>query len=177
MRDIIERAQGGDADAFTLAVERSIDQLYATAYLVLRDRPAAEDAVQDGLLRAWRGIPGLRDPDRFDGWLRRIVVRAAIDSARSRKPTVEVTFEPANPVRAEDAIANRDLLERAFARLVPLHRAILVLRYYLDLSVPDIAQTLDVPEGTVKSRLHNAAKAMRSALGEVDGPEKDGSRP
>jgi RNA polymerase sigma-70 factor (ECF subfamily) len=177
LREIIERAQGGDAEAFTLAVAGSIDQLYATAYLVLRDRPAAEDAVQDGLLRAWRGIPGLRDPARFDGWLRRIVMRAAIDSARSRRPTVEATFEPADPARAEQAVADRDLLDRAFARLVPLHRAILVLRYYLDLSVPDIARTLDVPEGTVKSRLHNAAKAMRSALGEVDRPDQDGIRP
>jgi RNA polymerase sigma-70 factor (ECF subfamily) len=177
VRHIIERAQGGDADAFTAAVERSIDHLYATAYLVLRDRFAAEDAVQDGLLRAWRGIPGLRDPDRFDGWLRRIVVRAAIDSARRTKPTVDVAFEPADPVRTDDAVANRDLLERAFARLAPLHRAILVLRYYLDLSVPDIARTLDVPEGTVKSRLHNAAKAMRSTLGEVDAPDQEGNRP
>lgn len=169
MREIIERAKGGDADAFTSAVAGSVDQLYATAYLVLRDRHAAEDAVQDGLLRAWRAMPTLRDADRFDGWLRRIVVRAAIDARRRGRPTVELGFEPIDPVRTGEALAMRDVLDRAFARLAPIHRAVLVLRYYLDLSIPEIARTLDVPEGTAKSRLHHAMKAMRSAIGETDG--------
>src|SRR5918992_5493554 len=87
LSEIIERAKAGDADAFTSAVSGSIDQLYAIAYLVLRDRHAAEDAVQDGLLHAWRAMPALRDASRFDAWLRRIVVRAAIDVARRRRPT------------------------------------------------------------------------------------------
>jgi RNA polymerase sigma-70 factor (ECF subfamily) len=177
LREIIERARGGDADAFTSAVATSVDQLYAAAFLVLRDRHAAEDAVQDGLLRAWRKIPSLRDPDRFDAWLRRIVVRAAIDASRRRRPTVEQVFEPAEPFAAGDAVVIRDLLDRAFARLGPIHQAILVLRYYMDLSVPEIARTLDVPEGTAKSRLHHATNAMRSAIAEIDDPGEEATRP
>jgi RNA polymerase sigma-70 factor (ECF subfamily) len=175
LHEIIERARSGDADAFTSAVAGSVDRLYATAYLVLRDRHAAEDAVQDGLLHAWRAMPSLRDPDRFEAWLRRIVVRAAIDASRRRLPTVELAFDPVDPARTADAQATRDLLDRAFARLSAIHRAILVLRFYLDLSVPEIARTLGIPTGTAKSRLHNATRAMRSAMNQIDGAE-EGSR-
>jgi RNA polymerase sigma factor (sigma-70 family) len=175
LSEIIERARAGDADAFTSAVSGSIDQLYATAYLVLRDRNAAEDAVQDGLLHAWRAMPALRDASRFDPWLRRIVIRAAIDLARRTRPTLTLAFDPIDPARSADALATRDLLSRAFARLSPIHRATLVLRFYGELSVPEIARTLELREGTVKSRLHHAVKAMRLAIGEIDAAE-EGSR-
>jgi RNA polymerase sigma-70 factor, ECF subfamily len=174
LREVIERAKDGDADAFTSAVATSVDQLYAAAYLVLRDHHAAEDAVQDGLLRAWRHMPSLRDPDRFDAWLRRIVFRAAVDASRRRRPAVELATELADPVDAGDGLVTRDLLERAFARLEPIQRAILVLRYYVDLSVPEIARTLDVPDGTAKSRLHHAMNAMRSAIAETNPADEGG---
>jgi len=168
LRDLVERAKGGDADAFTSAIGTSVDQLYAAAYLVLRDARAAEDAVQDGLLRAWQRLPSLRDPDRFDAWVRRVVMHTAIDAARRRRPTVELPDDIGAPNRTADVLATRELVGHAFARLAPDHRAVLVLRHYLDLTVPEIARSLDIPEGTAKSRLHHATRQMRDALAALD---------
>ena len=167
MHALIERARDGDADAFSAAIENSLDRLYGAAYLVLRDRHAAEDAVQDGLLRAWRRLPTLRDAARFDAWVRRIVMHAAIDSARRRRPTVELGTEIEGPDTGGDLEA-RSVIGDAFGLLPPAHRAVLVLRYYLDLTVPEIASTLEVPEGTAKSRLHHATRRLRAVLAEID---------
>lgn len=174
MHSLIERARDGDADAFSAAIEGSLDGLYGAAYLVLRDRHAAEDAVQDGLLRAWRHLPTLRDAARFDAWVRRIVMRAAIDAARRRRPTVELGTEIEDPGTAGD-LEGRSVIGDAFGRLPPAYRAVLALRHYLDLTVPEIAATLKIPEGTVKSRLHHATRRLRADLEELD-PELGGIR-
>lgn len=168
MQELIERARDGDADAFTAAIAGSIDRLFAAAYLVLRDAGAAEDAVQDGLLLAWRRLPSLREPARFDAWVRRIVIHSAIDAVRRRRPTRQLVTDPPDAQVAADDVETRDLVGSAFERLAADHRAVLVLRHYLDLTIPEIASTLGVAEGTAKSRLHHAHRRVRDILVELD---------
>src|SRR5207344_399019 len=93
-RDLVVRARGGDRDAFARLAAAAITNLDAVARMITRDPERAKDAVQEALARAWRDLPGLRDPDRFDAWLRRLLVRACIDEfrrARSRVIEVELT--------------------------------------------------------------------------------------
>jgi RNA polymerase sigma-70 factor (ECF subfamily) len=166
-RDLVEAAQRGDRDAFGLLVGRSVDRLFGTACLILRDRDRAEDAVQEALVRAWRDLPTLRDVDRFPAWLRRLLVRACADVGRTeRRFTADVRAISLEPTISDTsaALADRDELERALRRLTLEQRTLLVLRYHLDLSLDELAETLDVPVGTVKSRLHYATDALRAAL-------------
>lgn len=167
MIDLVARARRGDADAYGTLVGGTIDRLFGAAFLIVRDRSRAQDAVQDGLMRAWRELPSLRDDGRFDAWLRRIVVRAAIDELRRQRAHPHLTLMPgAEPVTYADSdlVVARDTLERGFARISADHRAVLVLRHYLDLSLPQIAGTLGIPEGTAKSRLHHASQSLRAAI-------------
>jgi RNA polymerase sigma-70 factor (ECF subfamily) len=164
---IVDAAASGDHRAFGLLAEQSADRLYATATLILRDRALAEDAVQEALIRAWRDLPGLRDPSRWDAWVRRLTVNACIDETRrrGRRPTMSLLPEHDRPVPdGATRLAERDRLERAFAQVSPQHRAALVLHHHLGLPLPEIADALGIPLGTAKSRLHHARRAMRAAL-------------
>ena len=168
-RELVIRAQAGDADAFTSLVGSTVDGLYSTARLILRRDDDAEDAVQDALLRAWLGIRGLRDPDRFEAWLRRLTVHACYRTAsrgRNRR-VVEVgpidVGEPSAPDRSQGLVV-RDQLERGFRRLPVDQRAVLVVHHFLDLSDADASDMLGIPIGTMKSRLHRATAALRAAL-------------
>ncbi len=167
-RDLVVRAQGGDHDAFAALAQAAIDRLHGTARLVLHDPDRAQDAVQEALVHAWRMLPTLRDPERFDAWLYRLLLNACHDEARrGRFGRFEVSLAFVRPPAiADDAgdLAERDEVERAFRRLTADERAVLACRHYLDLSVPQIADTLRVPEGTVKSRLNRATAALRAAL-------------
>jgi RNA polymerase sigma-70 factor (ECF subfamily) len=167
-RDLVERAGRGDHDAFGQLVGASIARLEAVARLILRDRELARDAVQETYLRAWRDLPGLRDPDRFDAWLHRLTVNACLDVVRRRRRRPhEVDLTPITPSAVPDQtglVADRDQLERGFRRLGTDHRAVLVLHYYVGLSVPAVAETLGVPLGTAQSRLGRALAALRDAL-------------
>ena len=167
-RELVERAGRGDHDAFALLVGTSIGRLDAAARLILRDPDLARDAVQDGFLKAWRSLPTLRDPERFDAWLRRLVVRSCIDTLRRRgRRAVEVELTPLHsPVLGDIAsiVADRDLLDAALRRLAPESRAVVVLHYYLGLPLPDVAATLGIPVGTAQSRLHRSLAAMRSSI-------------
>ena len=167
-RDLVERAQRGDEAAFGLLAGRISDQLYAVAFHILRDAGRADDAAQQAMIDVWRHLPSLKEPDRFVGWAYRIVVRAAYAEARSRRawaiPTSTPTTLRATTADVAGTIADRDELERGFARLSLDHRAVLVLKHYLDLPNDEIAAALDVPEGTVRSRLHNGLKALRAAI-------------
>ncbi len=167
-RDLVERARKGDHDAFSELAGAAISRLDATAWLVLRDPEQAKDAVQNTLVRAWRDLPTLRDPDLFDAWLHRMLVNACIDEARRlrrHRLDVELTTLHAPAIAGiESAVVDRDQLERGFMRLEPDARALIVLHHYLDLPLPEVATTLGIPLGTAKSRLHRAIQVMRAAL-------------
>jgi RNA polymerase sigma-70 factor (ECF subfamily) len=163
---LVKRARSGDRDAFTALAASHLDRMYATASLMLHDRDLAEDAVQEALIRAWRDLPTLRDSARVGAWLRRLLVRACYDEARRRRrgsQPVHLHALPGIP-DATAATADRDVLERAFRRLSVEHRAAIVLRHYLDLTVAETAEAMHVPLGTAKSRLHHAERALRGAL-------------
>lgn len=162
-------AQRGDRDAFAVLVRTHADRLFGTARRILRDIDLADDAVQQTLVVAWRELPGLRDAERFEPWTTRILVRICFDLSRaSRRAAVQlipldVAAEPLTG-DAADIVERRDLLERAFRRLPPEQRAILVLRHYLGLEPAEIAETLGIAPGTARSRLHYAHREMRAAL-------------
>jgi RNA polymerase sigma-70 factor (ECF subfamily) len=167
-REIVIRARDGDREAFARLAAASIARLDTVARLITRDPERARDAVQETLARAWRDLPGLRDPDRFDAWLRRVLVRACMDELRGmRARTIEVALidvhHPAIPDATRD-LAERDALERAFRRLDPEQRSLVVLYYYLDLPLAEAASAAGIPEGTAKSRLARARDALRAAL-------------
>jgi RNA polymerase sigma-70 factor (ECF subfamily) len=168
VRDLVQRAQDGDAAAFERIARDAAARLQGVAIRILRDPAAADDAVQDALVRAWRDLRGLRDPDRLDAWLHRLVVHAALDEIRRRRRRpIEVAVLPLDLVGAADvdrSVDDRDALERAFRRLSGDHRAVFVLHHYLGLRSAEIAETLGVATGTVESRLHYATRALRAAL-------------
>jgi RNA polymerase sigma-70 factor (ECF subfamily) len=179
-RDYVEQAGRGDHDAFAVLVGASIARLEAVARLILRDPELARDAVQEAYIRAWRDLPGLREPDRLDAWLHRLTVNACLDVARRRRRRpIEVELTPIDPGSVGDStalVADRDQLERGFRRLRTEHRAVLVLHYYVGMSVSDVAETLDVPMGTAQSRLGRALAALREALGDDAEPDSAGVR-
>ena len=171
-RDLVERAMAGDHDAFSELARVSIGRLYVVARLILRDDKGAEDATQEALLAAWRRLDGLRDPDRFEAWLHRLLVNACYREARRgrRRGSIEVHVDPLAMPEAPGAndlgidVAVRDQLERGFRRLDVDQRTVLVMHYYLGFSLDDAALVLGIPPGTVRSRLHRATAAMRNAL-------------
>lgn len=167
-RSLVERARQGDHDAFATLVRGMIARLDTSARLILRDQELARDAVQDALIRAWRDLRQLRDPERFDAWLSRLVVNACLDQARRRRRRpieVEITtlHSPSEP-DSSSSLADRQLVDGILRRLDERGRAIVVLHYYLGLPLTDVAASLAIPVGTVKSRLHRALGEMRSGL-------------
>lgn len=174
-RDLVDRAKRGDHDAFAVLVGSAIARLDAAARLIIRDPELARDAVQEGFIRAWRNLPALRDPDRFDAWLHRLVVHSCIDATRRRRRRaleVELT-QIDGPVTGDFApgLADRDQLDRALRGLDTEWRAVVVLHYFLGMPLPDVAAALGIPLGTAKSRLHRSLAAMRVSIGidEADG--------
>lgn len=167
-RELVEQAQRGDPEAFAALVRLSADRLYAIAYRILRDPDRAEDALQQTLVDVWEDLPSLRDPDRFDAWTWRLVVRASCREARrGRRMSVAVRPILDDGPAIEDQtsrIASRDELEQGFRRLTPEHRAVLVLHYFVGLPLAEIAETLGIPVGTAGSRLHYAVRSLRAAF-------------
>src|SRR5262245_3693188 len=165
--ELIGRAQRGDHEAFERLVRPAFDRLYAVARRILRDPDLAEDAVQTTLERAWRELRGLRDPDRFPAWLHRLLVNSCRDEARRvRRRPIEVPWLAIDRPAEGDAattLAERDALERAFLRLSVEQRAALVLTHYVGLPAAEVAAVCGVPTGTIYSRLHTGAAAMRTA--------------
>lgn len=173
-RSLVEQAAAGDQRAFESLVRQSADRLFAIAYRILRDHHRAEDALQQTFVTIWDELPRLRDPDRFEAWTYRLIVRTSIAQAkRERRGGPMIQLLPGDQLagtagyRAPDeiaAVADRDQVQRGFRRLKPDQRAILVLQHYVGLSLAEIADVLGIPVGTAGSRLHYAARALRAAI-------------
>lgn len=173
---LVRRAQGGDEVAFTLITRAASARFNQVAFRILRDRHLAEDAVQQALVEIWRKLPTLRDPERFDGWSYRFLVHACYREGKRYREAFRVV--PGNQELmhpdAAHTVSDRDQLERGFRRLSVDHRAVVVIHYYLDLSIEDTAEALGISVGTAKSRLSRAMAQMRLAL-HADNEARQGS--
>jgi len=166
--DVLERAKQGDQEAFAVLVDPQLARLDATARLILRDPDLARDAVQEGLIRAWRDLPRLREAHRFEAWLYRLTVNACFDLIRQRRRRpIEVELEASDaPVVPDHAAAliEAELIDRALGRLEPGHRAVVALHFLVGMPLTEVAATLRIPVGTAKSRLHHSLKTMRATV-------------
>ncbi len=165
---LVERAQQGDREAFGMLAVPLGDRLFALATRILRDDEVAADATQQALVTIWRDLPQLRDATRFDAWSYRLLVRACYAERRKERrwaPSLhELTVAWTAGADATKSVIDRDQLERAAQRLSIDHRVVVVLRYYLDLALAEISALLDIPGGTVRSRLRYALQGLRAAL-------------
>jgi len=179
-RDLVEQARRGDREAFAVLVHQVSDSLYAVAQRILRDPGLAEDALQNALVLAWRRLPHLRETERFEAWIHRVLVHARYDEAtRSRSRSSVLRILPVDLLSTSDetaAIDDRDELERAFRRVSVEQRAVFVLHHYLGLPLVEVAELLGIPAGTARSRLHYAIEALRYALTADAEPVVQGGR-
>ena len=172
-RDLVERARTGDQEAFADLVHQTSDTLYGVARRILRDPELAEDVLQTALVTIWRKLPNLREADRFEGWAFRILVHACYAEApRNRRWASTIRELPDRADLADDirTIHDRDELERAFRRLPLDQRAVFVLHHHVGLPLVAVAETLGIPDGTARSRLHYATRALRVAFDEGRAP-------
>jgi RNA polymerase sigma-70 factor (ECF subfamily) len=167
-RELVERARSGDQEAFADLVHQVSDTLLGVARRILRDPGLAEDVLQNALLTIWRKLPHLRDADRFEGWAFRILVHACYaDAPRNKRwaSTIRVLrIDIASGVDDIQMISDRDELEQAFRRLPLDQRAVFVLHHHVGLPLVAVAETLGIPDGTARSRLHYATRALRAAF-------------
>ena len=166
--ELVLRAQRGDEEAFASLAVAVGDRLHAVAQRILRDADLAEDASQQALLTIWRDLPQLRDPERFEAWCYRVLVRACYSEGRRSRtwnPNLRI-LPPTSMVEPDGSnlIVDRDQLERAFRHLSIDHRAVVVLHHYLDLTLDEVAHALGIAPGTARSRLHHAMRALRAAI-------------
>jgi RNA polymerase sigma-70 factor, ECF subfamily len=167
-RELVRQAMAGDREAFDALASASIGRLYAVAALILRDSDRAADATQDALVSAWRDLSAVRDPDRFEAWLHRVLVRSCYrEASRERRRRLVEIHAVVDERSAPDVIPSlldRDQLDRAFKRLDVEERTVIVLHHIEGFLLTEIADVLGIPVGTVKSRLHRGKRTMRAAL-------------
>ena len=182
-QELVLRAKSGDHEAFSELASASIARLHAVAFLILRDRDRAQDAVQEALVSAWKDMRALRDPGAWDAWLYRLAVRACYKQAKKerRRNQVELQVvpgpEPARPFDLSVSVAGRDAMEYELGRLPIDQRAVMVLHFYADLTLERSAEILDIPLGTAKSRLHRGLTTLRGSIGdesEIEPPQDRG---
>ena len=175
-QDLVERARSGDQEAFADLVHQVSDTLFGVARRILRDPGLAEDALQNALVTIWRKLPHLRDVDRFEGWAFRILVHACYaDAPRNRRWAATVRVLPVDRASDVDDVQNvsdREELEQAFRRLPLDQRSVFVLHHHVGLPLVAVAETLGIPDGTARSRLHYATRALRAAFDEARPPIK-----
>jgi RNA polymerase sigma-70 factor (ECF subfamily) len=172
-RSDVERAMAGDHDAFAALATANVDRMFGLARLIVRDVDRAEDATQEALVRAWRELPRLRDPDRFQSWLRRLLVSACYDEGRRLRRRAEIALLSQHAPSGGDETSNvldREQLDRAFRRLPMEQRVVVVLSHLEGLTNVEIADSLALPLGTVKSRLRYAMAGLRAAIVADDRP-------
>lgn len=173
-RVLVERARKGDRDAFASLVHQVSDSLFAVAYRILRDAGLAEDALQNALVSSWRQLPHLRESDRFEAWIHRILVHACYaESRRNRQFAANIrTLDLVGSTTPDGtrAVADRDELDRAFRRIPLDQRAVFVLHHYLGLPLVEVAEMLGIPAGTARSRLHYATRSLRTVLTTATAP-------
>jgi len=166
--DLVMRAQHGDRGAFAQIADEVLDRFLAIAHRILRDGALAEDATQAALLGIWRDLPKLREPDRFGAWSTKLLVNACYSEARRAKrwlPNLPLEAAPEPSVQDETGtILDRDLLDRAFRDIPADQRAAIVLHHYVGMPIETVAQTLDVPAGTVRSRMHRGMATLRASM-------------
>ena len=174
--ELVRRAQAGDQEAFEALILANHARLLRIAHGVLRDRHAAEDATQQAFIDIWQDIRRLRDPGKFEGWSYRLLLRVCYSEAKRMPRWIPDTAIPPSAMpRVGDVfgvVVDRDQLNRGFQQLSPDHRAVIVLRYLMDLPVEQVAEALDIPRKTVYSRLGRAMDALRSALEAEARPSK-----
>jgi RNA polymerase sigma-70 factor (ECF subfamily) len=177
-RHLVDMARQGDRIAFGELAMGLGDRLHAVAHRILRDRDLAGDVTQQALVKIWQELPRLRDVDRFDGWAYRVLVNACRDEMRRRRRPANVDLLEIDGWMPDSSVtvADRDQLDRAFVRLNADQRSVVILHYYLDYSLAEIATTVDVPLGTVRSRLHYAKRALRAAIDADRRPALNGGR-
>ena len=176
--ELIRWAQRGDTVAYEELARQVAPRLFRVAFRIARDADAAQDAMQQTLIAIWQGLPSLRDVDAFEAWTWRLITNAATTELRrshGRAGSIrllrldddaeEKLRAPVEPTRA---VGERDELERAFARLTPEQRAVVVLRYYVGLSLDEIADAVRIPYGTAASRMHYGMRALRAAIEAAD---------
>ena len=169
--EAVRRCQDGDREAFRHLVERYKDVLYGTACLMTGNASVAEEHVQESFLSAWRGIGGFRVGRPLKPWLVRILVNTVMGQRRRRAipttPLEEATHsgDAGNPADSVESVASQLEVRQAIAALSEEHKQVVMLRYFTDLSVPQVAQVLGCREGTVKSRLHRALRHLRAEMG------------
>jgi RNA polymerase sigma factor (sigma-70 family) len=165
---LVDQAKRGDREAFDALARTVGDECMAIAFRILRDADRADDAVQAALIMAWRQLRTLRDPDRFEPWLHRILTNECYAEARRGKRwSAQVRLLPMPGQRESGeitAVNDRDQLDRAFRRLTLEQRSVLVFHHYVGLPVAEVADRLGIPLGTAKSRLHHATSALRASL-------------
>jgi RNA polymerase sigma-70 factor (ECF subfamily) len=177
-RELVERARDGDKDAFGQLVRAGFPRLKGVAYLVLRDVDRAEDAVQEAYVAAWQDLRALRDPDAWDAWIRRLLIRTCYRFAKRerRRTEVELHVKPDPARNAHDAsadVADREWVYSELARIDVEKRSVIILHYYLDLPMREVAEILDIPYGTAASRLHRGLEQMRASMHGVSGAGTD----
>jgi RNA polymerase sigma-70 factor (ECF subfamily) len=177
--ELISAAQGNDHVAFETLVRRYSERAYRAAYRVVRDQQAAEEVLQEALIKAYRALPRFEARSSFYTWLYRITVNLALDRRRrgKRAPAVEwddaiaheidprsTLPEPANPEVASLRLEVRELVAEGIQTLPDGQREVLLLREVDGLSYEEIAETMQISKGTVMSRLHYARKKMMAFL-------------
>lgn len=165
---VVRRAKAGDREAFATLAGQISDSLYAVAFRILRETGSAEDALQNALIATWQQLPHLREVDRFEAWAHRILVHACYaEFSRRRQFAANVRVIDLNRSGASDGsrvLADRDELDRAFRKIPLDQRAVFVLHHYVGLPLVEVAETLGIPAGTARSRLHYATQALRTVL-------------